>query len=439
MTSEIGAPSFDVVVIGGSQAGLTIGYHLAQRGLRFVILDAGPEVGQAWRSRWDSLTLFTPAQYSGLPGKAFPLPKNTYPSKDDVVAYLQSYASAFDLPVRLNAKVTSLTQRDGGYVVATADEEFMTSEVVVATGPFHVPFVPPVAGDLDEAVFQTHSGDYRNPAQLPQGGHVLVVGGGNSGFQIAEELAATRRVDLAVGKRVPSLPQRLLGKDLFWWLSGIGFMKISTDSRLGRKLAKRDVLIGSSPRRLRHSGVTLRKRLTRAKGRRAVFEDGSEVDIDAIVWATGYRSDFSWIDIPTIKDESGGIIHRRGVTGASGLFFIGLTWQHTRGSALIGFVDDDAAFIASHIGSRLEADRGLVGTGSSQRRKGTGWRWWRIPCAGCASTVKKLRGRSSTKARRSTSVHRPATTPSRRTRARTLPEATGRFRTRRHPGSNVRA
>src|SRR6266540_4210221 len=288
MTSMIGAPASDVVVIGGSQAGLAVSDHLARRGLRFVILDAGPEIGHVWRSRWDSLTLFTPAQYSGLPGLAVPSPKDTYPSKDDVATYLLSYVSVFDLPVRLNAKVTSLTQRDGAYVVATTDEEFTASQVVIATGPFQVPFVPPVAGDLDESVFQIHSADYRNPAQLPEGGHVLVVGGGNSGFQIAEELAATRKVDLAVGKRVPSLPQRLLGKDLFWWLTGIGFMKVSTDSRLGRKLAKRDVLIGSSSRGLRHSGVTLRKRLTRAKGRRAVFDDGSEQDFDAVVWATGY-------------------------------------------------------------------------------------------------------------------------------------------------------
>src|SRR6266540_1710885 len=287
MTSMIGAPASDVVVIGGSQAGLAIGYHLAERGLRFVILDAGPEIGHVWRSRWDSLTLFTPAQYSGLPGLAVPSPKDTYPSKDDVATYLLSYVSVFDLPVRLNAKVTSLTQRDGAYVVATTDEEFTASQVVIATGPFQVPFVPPVAGDLDEEVFQIHSADYRNPAQLPEG-RVLVVGGGNSGFQIAEELAARRKVDLAVGKRVPALPQRLLGKDLFWWLSGIGFMRVNTDSRLGRRLAKRDVLIGSSPRGLRHSGVTLRKRLTRTKGRRAVFDDGSEQDFDAVVWATGY-------------------------------------------------------------------------------------------------------------------------------------------------------
>ena len=364
MTSEVGSTSFDVVVIGGSQAGLAIGCHLAQRGVRFVILDSGADAGQVWRSRWDSLKLFTPAQYSSLPGMAFPSPKDTYPTKDDVASYLQAYVSDFDLPVKLNAKVTSLTKHEAEYVVVTADEEFNAGQVVVATGPFQVPFVPPVASDLDDAVFQIHSADYRNPTQLPDG-EVLVVGGGNSGFQIAEELAATRKVSLAVGQRMPSLPQRFLGKDLFWWLSGVGFMKVSTDSRLGRKLAKRDVLIGSSARRLRRSGVTLRGRLTSAVGRRAAFEGASEQDVDAIIWATGYRSDFSWLGFPSVKEPDGSIIHRRGVTDEPGLFFIGLPWQHTRGSALIGFVNDDAAFIAGRIESRLGGPAGRVGTKGS--------------------------------------------------------------------------
>jgi putative flavoprotein involved in K+ transport len=330
-----------------------------------VILDAGPEIGQVWRSRWDSLRLFTPAQYSSLPGMAFPSPRDTYPTKDDVAAYLKTYASAFDLPVRLNARVTALTKRDGGYHVATADEGFTASCVVIATGPFQVPFIPPIAGDLDETVAQIHSADYRNPAQLPDG-HALVVGGGNSGFQIAEELAATREVDLAVGKRVPSLPQRLLGKDLFWWLSRVGFMKVSTESRLGRKLSKRDVLIGSSPRRLRRSGVTMRARLTSAGGRRALFKDGSDQDVAAVVWATGYRPDFSWIDVPNVKGASDRIVHRRGVTDAPGLFFVGLTWQHTRGSALIGFVDDDAAFIAGRIDPHFADRAGRFGIDSER-------------------------------------------------------------------------
>ena len=318
-----------------------------------------------WRSRWDSLRLFTSAQYSSLPGMAFPSPRDTYPSKDDVASYLQTYASAFDLPIKLNAKVTSLTKRGGGYLVTIADEELTANHVVVATGPFQVPFVPPMADELDGTVTQIHSADYQNPAQLPDG-HVLVVGGGNSGFQIAEELAGTRKVDLAVGKRVPSLPQRLLGKDLFWWLSGVGFMKVSTDSRLGRKLSERDVLIGSSARGLRRSGVTMRRRLTSTVGRRALFEDGSEQDVDAIVWATGYRPTFPWIDVPDVKGASDQIVHRRGVTDARGLFFVGLTWQHTRGSALIGFVNDDAAFIAGRIDPHVENRAGRVGMDSER-------------------------------------------------------------------------
>jgi len=361
VTTEDATTSYDVVVIGASQAGLAIGSHLAQLGVRFVVLDAGAAIGQAWRSRWDSLTLFTPAQYSGLPGMAFPAAKDIYPTKDDVASYLQSYVAALDLPVQLNAPVGALIRSDGTYVVTTADQELRAKQVVVATGPFQVPFVPSVAGDLDDAVFQIHSADYRNPSQLPEG-EVLVVGGGNSGFQIAEELAATKSVTLAVGQRMPSLPQRLLGKDLFWWLTGVGFMKVSTDSRLGRKLAKRDVLIGSSPRGIRRAGVSIQGRLTSATGRRAVFEDGRTQDVDAIVWATGYRSDLSWIQIPEIKDADGSVGHRRGITDASGLYFLGLPWQHTRGSALIGFVKDDAAFLADRIHSHRDDPAGLIGT-----------------------------------------------------------------------------
>jgi putative flavoprotein involved in K+ transport len=341
-------PLLDVVVIGGSQAGLAIAWHLAQRGLRFLVLDAGPEIGHVWRSRWDSLTLFTPAQYDALPGMLFPAPTDTYPTKDQVADYLQAYAAEFELPVRLKARVTRLSDTGEGFEVRTADEAFRARQVVVATGPFQVPFIPAVASGLDAKVVQFHSAHYRSPAQLPDGS-VLVVGGGNSGFQIAEELAVTRNVGLAVGTRMPALPQRLLGRDLFWWLSCLGVMGVSVESRVGRKMAQRDVLIGSSKRRLQRADVTIRKRLERAAGRRAFFADESHLDVDAVVWATGYRPDFSWIDVPGVTDENGRILHGRGVTGASGLYFVGLPWQHTRGSALLGFVKDDAAFIAQAI------------------------------------------------------------------------------------------
>jgi putative flavoprotein involved in K+ transport len=350
MTSDGPGPAYDVVVIGASQAGLAMGYHLAQKGLTFVILDAGPEIGHLWRSRWDSLVLFTPAQYSGLPGMAFPAPEDTYPSKDDVVSYLQEYAATFDLPIRLNSKATLLTRGDNGYVVVTPQEPFEARQVVVATGPFQVPFIPAVSAEFDESIFQIHSADYRNPAQIPQE-RVLVVGGGNSGFQIAEELTATRKVDLAVGQRMPSLPQRLLGKDIFWWLTNAGYMKVNVGSRLGQRLSRRDALIGSSPKKARRAGVTIRGLLSGTAGRRAAFSDGEQLDVDVVVWATGYRLDYSWIDIPGLSDERGRITHKRGVTTSPGLYLLGQTWQHTRGSALLGWVGNDAAFLAEQIAS----------------------------------------------------------------------------------------
>ena len=217
-TSQNASPNrvLDAVVVGAGQAGLAIAWHLKRQGLRFVVLEAGSELGHTWRDRWDSLKLFTPAQYDGLPGMPFPAPADAYPTKDPVADYLQTYVTAFDLPVRLNARVTSLTRTDDRFEVRTADETIQARQVVVATGPFQVPFVPPAAQGLEPSVTQVHSASYRNPEALP-GGPVLVVGGGNSGFQIAEELAATRQVDLSIGERAPMLPQRLARRDLFWW------------------------------------------------------------------------------------------------------------------------------------------------------------------------------------------------------------------------------
>jgi putative flavoprotein involved in K+ transport len=185
---------------------------LVQRGLRVLVLEAGPEGGQVWRNRWDSLKLFTPAQYDALPGLAFPAPADTYPTKDQVADYLQAYVAAFHLPVRLNARVTSLTQIEKGFKAGTADRAYRARQVVIATGPFQVPFVPPAAEGLDASVTQGHSAYYRNPEALPEG-PVLVVGGGNSGFQIAEEVAVTRQVALSIAADFPMLPQRLAGRD----------------------------------------------------------------------------------------------------------------------------------------------------------------------------------------------------------------------------------
>ncbi|MBO0814240.1 MAG: NAD(P)-binding domain-containing protein, partial [Actinobacteria bacterium] len=234
------------------------------------------------------------------------------------------------------------------------DEVFRARQVVVATGPFQVPFTPPAAQRLDGSVTQLHSAGYRNPRALPAG-PVLVAGGGNSGFQIAEELAtAGRQVDLAIGSDMPVLPQRLAGKDLFWWLTRLGLMRVTAESKPGRRMSSRDFIIGGSRRRLRAAGVRLRPGVAGTDGRTVRFADGSSLDARVVIWATGYRSDYSWIGIPGVAG-AGKVVHRRGVTEVPGLYFLGLTWQHTRGSALLGFVRDDAAHLASRITARAQA------------------------------------------------------------------------------------
>jgi putative flavoprotein involved in K+ transport len=342
------AKRHDVIVVGGGQAGLAIGFFLAQQGRDFTILDAAAEPAAAWRERWDSLKLFTPARYNALPGLAFPGDPDRYPGREDVVAYLTDYARHFDLPVELGRRVRAIRKADGGYLVELDGRAYVADQVVVATGPFQIPFVPAIAERLDREVVQLHSTAYRSPDAIPEG-RVLVVGGGNTGFQIAEELSASREVHLAIGSRQMPLPQRILGRDLFWYLDTTGLIRKTTASRIGRRMAGRDTLIGSTPRALRRRhGVQLHGRATDAAGSTVSFDGATKLDVEAVIWATGFRVDHSWVDVPVFDDEDR-LVHRRGVTASPGLYFLGLSWQHTRGSALLGWVKDDAEHIANQI------------------------------------------------------------------------------------------
>jgi putative flavoprotein involved in K+ transport len=351
MTAGPAGSPLDVLVIGAGQAGLAMGYHLTQSGRSFQIVDAGAEIGQTWRSRWDSLLLFTSGRYDNLPGLPFPAASDTYPGKDDVASYLQTYAARFNLPVRLNTNVTSLSTSDGGYLAKAGDEVLAARQVVVATGPFQKPFIPPIAETLDPDVYQIHSAHYRQPQSVPPG-KVLVVGAANSGCQIAQELSTTHRVELSAGQRIPAIPQRPLGRDVWDWATALRLDKVTADSRLGRRLAGRDQVIGPGPRQLARHGIRTRPRTASAAGRTVTFADGNAADFDAVVWATGFTTDHSWIDIHEAKDEQGRILHQRGVTPSPGLYMLGLTWQHTRGSALLGWVANDAAFLAGQIAHR---------------------------------------------------------------------------------------
>jgi len=338
----------EVIVVGAGQAGLAMGYFLARQDRNFTILEAADEPAAAWRDRWDSLKLFTPARYDALPGLAFPGDPWNYPGRDEVVSYLTNYVRHFDLPVEFSSRGQAIRKTNGTYLVELDDRTYEADQVVVATGPFQVPFVPPIAKRLGPEVVQLHSSAYRRPERIPEG-RILLVGGGNTGFQIAEELSASREVHLSIGTRQMPLPQRILGRDLFWYLDKTGLIRKTTASRIGRRMSQKDTLIGSRPRALRRRhGVKLHPRTAGAEGSTVTLEDGTMLDVSTVIWATGFRPDYSWIDVP-VFDENGRLVHKRGVTGSPGLYFLGMTWQHTRGSALLGWVKDDAEYLAQRI------------------------------------------------------------------------------------------
>ena len=354
----------EVVVVGGGQAGLALGYQLAKQGTDFTILEAAAEPAAAWRERWDSLKLFTSARYDSLPGMGFPGDPDRYPTRDEVVDYLTGYAREFELPVELNSGVRAVRRLNEGYVVELDDRAYEARQVVIATGPFQTPFVPRITEDLGDDVVQMHSTGYRSPESLP-GGRVLVVGGGNTGFQIAEELSASREAHLAIGSRQTPLPQRVLGRDLFWYLDAMGLIRKTTASRIGKLMRKReDTLSGSSPRGARRHGIELHGRAVGAAGSTISFADGTDLDVRGVIWATGFRVDHSWIDVP-VFDEAGRAVHERGVTTSPGLYFLGQLWQHTRGSALLGWVKDDAAYIAQKVASFQTTQGGQPALASS--------------------------------------------------------------------------
>ncbi len=351
----------EVLIVGGGQAGLALAYYLREAEVGFAVVDSGPRVGHVWRSRWDSLRLFTPAQYAHLPGLAFPAAPDTYPRAGQVADYLEAYARHFELPVRMRTTVDRLVRIDGGFMATTtAGEEIRARQVVVATGPFSRPYVPrPLASGLAPEVVEVHTADYRNLTRLPEGA-VLVVGGGNSGFQVAAELAATGRpVTLAEGRRNACVPQRVLGRDIFWWQDRLGLLRVTADSSLGRRMKANDgTVIGSRRRDLVDVGITLRPRLAGTDGRIVRFEDGTTTEVSAVVWATGFTVDDTWIDIPDVLDQRGCLMQQRGVvTGAASLYTLGRRWQHTTGSALLGFVHHDAEWLCHQITRRARTQK----------------------------------------------------------------------------------
>jgi putative flavoprotein involved in K+ transport len=346
---------YETIVIGAGQAGLAAGHHLAKRDVDLVILSDEARIGDNWRLRWDSLRLFTPARYSGLPGMHFPAPPDHLADKDEVADFLERYADRFDLPVRLRSRVRRVAWDGERFTVSLDDgsARLEAENVIVATGAFRKPGLPAVAARLSSDIHQLHSSDYRNPFTLPTG-PVLVVGAGNSGAQIALELARFRKVWLA-GRDTGHLPRAILGRDVFDWIWPV--MKRATlDTRIGRRLhgharSGGDALIGIPERALKQAGVARVGRLDEVRGGLPVCGD-TVLDPRVIVWCTGFAPDYGWIDLPVFGTD-GFPRHRRGVVAdAPGLFFLGLRFQHRMTSSLIGGVGDDAAFIAEQVTRR---------------------------------------------------------------------------------------
>jgi putative flavoprotein involved in K+ transport len=352
------------VVIGGSQAGLAIGYFLKKRSLPFVILDENERIGNAWRKRWDSLRLFTPARYNGLPGMPFPRRPWAYPTKDEIAGYLEAYARAFELPVRTGVKVDRLAKTGDRFEVKCGQQTLFAENVVVATGAFNNPRVPSFARELDERIVQLHSKDYRNPSQIQAGG-VLVVGAGNSGAEIAMELAPHHQTWLSgpdTGQEPARAGTRLdhLLTPMMWFVA----TRLTVNTALGRKLRDhfldppRGIPLGRVRRKdFAPAGIKRVPRTTGVNNGYPLLEDGTVLTVSNVIWCTGFRPDYHWIDL-SLPTHNGLPIHDRGIVeSCPGLYFVGLLFLYSLSSALVGGVGRDAEHIVDHIVSTRRARR----------------------------------------------------------------------------------
>lgn len=355
---------YDVVIVGAGQAGLSVGYYLLGQGLTFIILDAHKRVGDAWRTRWDSLRLFTPARYCGLAGMPFPAPGFAYPTKDEMANYLESYAVHFNLPLRNGTRVDSLTKEGDRFILTAGDSRFEAKNVVVALSNYQEPRLPSFAAALDPKIVQLHSSDYRNASQL-QKGNVLVVGAGNSGADISSEVAHTHHTWLA-GRDTGHVPFRIEGiaaRMLVPFLFRIVFHRVLTvNTPIGRKMRGKVLsgggwpLVRVKPRDLAAAGVERVPKVVGVRDGLPSLEDGRMVDVTNIIWCTGYQSAFSWIKLPIFDNDKP--MHQRGlVANEPGLYFVGLDFLYAASSSMIHGVGRDAAYVAKHVASRAHVER----------------------------------------------------------------------------------
>jgi putative flavoprotein involved in K+ transport len=352
----------ETLVLGGGQAGLAVGYHLTQLDLPFIILDANERIGDSWRKRWDSLRLFTPARYNALPGMSFPGTPDSFSTKDEVADYLEAYAARFELPVRTGVRVERLTRNGSRFVVEAGDRHLEAENVVVAMGSDQAPWVPPFAAELDPGIVQLHSAAYRNPSQLREG-PVLVVGVGNSGAEVAVEVVKEHPTWLA-GKETGHVPfriERATARFVFLPLMFrvIGHRVLTVRTPIGRKMRPKLVshgapLVRVKPKDIAAAGVERVPRVAGVRDGLPLLEGDRVLEPANVIWCTGFRPDFSWIDLPIFGDEEEPKepIHRRGiVAGEPGLYFVGLFFLYAMSSGFLPGVGRDAEYVVEDIGS----------------------------------------------------------------------------------------
>jgi putative flavoprotein involved in K+ transport len=352
----------ETLIIGAGQAGLSTGYHLQRRGRQFLIVDGNERIGDNWREQWDSLRLYTPAKYNGLPGMRFPADRWTFPGKEAVADFLESYALHFDLPVRMSTWVDRLEARPEGGFRATLNGSTVTCDnVVVATGTFgRTPHVPPFASDLDPAIRQLHSSEYRRPSQL-QAGPVLVVGASHSGCDIAYELAEDRKTIL-VGRDCGQIPLRLESRRMRVAMPVLVFLArhvITRRTPIGRKALKKIRAHGGPMLRVKREDLAARNveriesRVTGTKNGLPVVGDDRVLEVANVVWCTGFRQVFNeWISLPVTKDDGWPDEYRGVVESVPGLYFCGLSFQYAFSSMVFPGVGRDAGYVAAQIARR---------------------------------------------------------------------------------------
>ena len=360
MTDRPASSYVETLVIGGGQAGLAVGYHLSQRGLPYAIVDANDRIGNAWRNRWDSLRLFTPNRLNGLPGMPFPGYHWGFPSKDEMADYLESYARRFDIPVETGVRVDRLSREGDRFVAVAGHRRFEADNVAVAMSSWQRPRIPEFASELDPGIVQLHVADYRHPGQL-QEGDVLVVGAGNSGAEVANELARTRNVWLSGPSTgaIPFRPESVAARVLLPFVGRVVFHRVLTTSTpIGRKVRPQMVSTGEpllrvKPKDLAAAGVERVPRVVEVRDGQPQLEDGRRIDTANVVWCTGFHPGFSWIDLPVIEDGTSQPNHRRGVVeDMPGLYFVGLKFLYSVSSEQIHGVGRDAARIADAVAAR---------------------------------------------------------------------------------------